>query len=306
MLDRDYNDRNTEAARVHLAITPSSSFRIDLAADYSEDDAHLNVGQPQNSLTFLVGGGLALALPLNPSTYNFETRTTPSLPNSTQLKHWGVSSNIALDVTPELTLRSITGYRDLNTDDFVDIDATEREMGDVFVGVDQNQLSQEFQLTYTGERLTAVGGLYYMREHIISHQEAYADDLIGPLLGNPTFLRTIDDDLVTKSYAAYANLSFAITPELRLSAGARYTHETKDYFRTTSTFSSSPLLTSVAPFVFDVNDDWNNFSPMASIDYSFAPNAMVYAARRRAASNRAASTAAPIRSPSAPSTSRRR
>lgn len=277
VLGRDYNDKNTEAARIHLAITPSSSFRIDLAADYSEDDAHLTVGQPQNSLTFLIGGGTALALPLNPTTYNFETRTTPSLPNSTQLEHWGLSSNIALDVTPELTLRSITGYRELSTDDYVDIDATQLEIGDVFVGVDQNQFSQEFQLTYTGERLTAVAGVYYMREHIVSHQEAYADDLIGPLLGNPTFLRTIDDDLVTTSYAGYANLSFAVTPALRISAGARYTHENKDYFRTTSTFSTSPLLTSLTPFTFDVEDDWDNFSPMASIDYSLSDNAMIYA-----------------------------
>jgi len=276
-LDRDYNNRNTEAVRATLALTPSSSFRVDITGDYSTDDAHLNVGQPQNSLTFLIGGGTALALPTNPDTYNFETRTTPSLPNSTELEHWGVSANAVLDVNDSLTLRSITAYRELQTDDYVDIDATEKEIGDVFVGVDQNQLSQEFQLTYTGERLTAVAGLFYMREHIVSHQEAYADDLIGPLLGNPTFTRTIDDDLVTTSYAAYTNLSFAITPELRISAGARYTHENKDYFRTTSTFSTSPLLRSLVPFTFDVEDDWNNFSPMASIDYSFAPNAMVYA-----------------------------
>ena len=58
VLDRDYNDKNTEAVRAQIAITPSSSLRIDLTADYSEDDAHLNVGQPQNSLTYLVGGGV--------------------------------------------------------------------------------------------------------------------------------------------------------------------------------------------------------------------------------------------------------
>ena len=277
VLDRDYNDRNTEAVRATVAITPSSNFRIDLTADYSEDDAHLNVGQPQNNLTYLIGGGTALVLPLNPTSYDYSGRTTPSLPNSTQLEHWGMSANIALDLTPDLTIRSITAYRELDTDDFVDIDATQLEIGDVFVGVDQNQLSQEFQLTYTGDRLTAVAGLYYLREHIVSHQEAYADDLIGPLLGNPTFTRTIDDDLVTKSYAAYANLSFAITPELRISLGGRYTSEEKDYFRTTSTFSSSPLLTSVAPFQFIANDTWNDFSPMASIDWQFSPNAMVYA-----------------------------
>jgi iron complex outermembrane recepter protein len=277
VLGRDYNDRNTEAARVTLAFTPSTRTRIDLSADYSRDDASLNVGQPQNSLTFLIGGGTALALPSNPTTYNFETRTTPSLPNSTQPEHWGVSANASFELTDALTLRSITAYRNLETRDYVDIDATQLEIGDVLVDVNQRQVSQEFQLAYTSDRLTAVGGLFYLREHIDSHQEAYADDLIGPLLGNPTFLRTVDDDLVTTNFAAYANVSFAVTPELRIALGARYNHENKDYFRTTSTFSTSPLLTSVAPFTFDAEDDWDNFSPMATIDYTFSPNAMIYA-----------------------------
>jgi len=277
VLNRDYNDKNTEAVRATIALNPTSNIRIDIAADYARDDAHMTVGQPQNNLTYLIGGGTALVLPTNPTTYDFTGRTTPGLPNSTQLEHWGVSANAAIDLTEELTLRSITAYRELNTDDYVDIDATQLEIGDVFVGVDQNQVSQEFQLAYTGDRLTAVAGLYYLREHIVSHQEAYADDLIGPLLGNPTFLRTVDDDLVTKSYAAYANLSFAITPELRLSAGARYTSENKDYFRTTSTFSSSPLLTSLVPFTFVAEDTWHDFSPMATLDYQFGPNVMAYA-----------------------------
>ncbi|MGE0179707.1 MAG: TonB-dependent receptor [Sphingomonas sp.] len=276
VLNRDYNDRNTEAVRAAIAFTPSDRVRIDLTADYSQDRANLNVGQPQNSLTYLIGGGTALVLPSNPTDYNFETRATPSLPNSTRLDHWGLSANAAFDLTDSLTLRSITAYRELETDDYVDIDATQLEIGDVFVGVDQNQLSQEFQLTYTSDRVTGVAGLYYLREHIVSHQEAYADDLVGPLLGNPTFLRTVDDDLVTTSYAAYANFTLAITPEFRLSAGARYTHENKDYFRTTSTFSNSALLTSVAPFTFDAEDDWNNFSPMVSLDYRFNPNVMIY------------------------------
>jgi iron complex outermembrane receptor protein len=97
------------------------------------------------------------------------------------------------------------------------------------------------------------------------------------VLGNPTFLRTIDDDLLTRSYAGYANVSVEVAPRLRLSAGGRYTSETKEYFRTTSTFSSSPLLTSVAPFLFNARDTWHNFSAMGSIDYSFSPNAMIYA-----------------------------
>ena len=277
--DREYNDKDTIAGRAALAFTPSSTVRVDLSADYSHDDASLNVGQPLNSLTFLIGGGVLLPLPSNPDPddYDFEGRTTPGLPNSTKLTHWGLAGTVAVDFTDSLTAKSITAFRKLETDDYVDIDATQKEVGDVFVGVDQKQLSQELQLMLDTERLTGVAGLYYLKEQIESHQEAFADDLIGPLLGNPTFLRTIDDDLETTSYAAYANASFAITPELRLSAGARYTHENKEYFRTTSTFSSLPLLTSVAPFVFDVEDDWSNFSPMASLDYQFSPDVMIYA-----------------------------
>ncbi|MBV9884437.1 MAG: TonB-dependent receptor [Sphingomonadaceae bacterium] len=277
VLDRGYNNKNTEAIRGTIALTPASNVRIDISGDYSRDDAHLNVGQPLNSLTYLVGGGVALALPSNPTSYDFTGRTTPTLPNSTRLRHYGGSVNASVDLTDALTLRSITAYRELHTRDYVDIDATQLQVGDVFVGVDQNQFSQELQGNYNAGPVQAVAGLYYLREHIISHQEAYANNLLGPLLGNPTFLRTIDDDLVTKSYAAYANVSVELVPHLRLSAGGRYTSERKDYFRTTSTFSSFAPLTSAAPFVFDTSDTWHNFSPMGSIDYTFSPNAMIYA-----------------------------
>lgn len=279
VLDQDYGNKNTVAARGSLAFTPSDRVRFDVTVDYSRDDAHLTMGQPLNSLTYLVGGGTALVLPSNPDPddYNYVGRATPGLPNSTKLRHWGTSASGSFDLTDNLALKSITAYRNLKTRDYVDIDATQREMGDVLVDVRQNQFSQEFQLAYTGERVQGVAGLYYLSENIVSHQEAYADDLIGPLLGNPTFLRTIDDDLSTKSYAAYGNITVELVDNLRVSGGIRYTRETKDYFRTTSTFSSSPLLTSVTPFVFDVKSSWEDASLMASIDYRFNEETMLYA-----------------------------
>jgi len=277
VLDRDYNDKNTRAFRAALAFTPSDRLRIDLTGDYSQDNASLSTGQPLNSITYLVGGGVALPLPTNPQNYDFTVRTTPSLPNSTDLRHWGASLNIAYDVSDAITLRSISAYRQLDTDDYIDIDATQLEVGDVFVGVDQNQISQEFQVNVNAGPLVGVAGLYYLREHVTSHQEAYADDLLGPILGNPTFLRTIDDDLETTSLAAYANLSYEIVPSLRLSAGLRYTRETKEYFRTTSTFSSFAPLTSAAPFTFSAENTWEDVSPMASIDYQITDAVMIYA-----------------------------
>jgi iron complex outermembrane receptor protein len=275
VLNRDYNNKNTQAIRGALAFTPSDTFRFDLSVDYSSDDAAMNVGQPVNSLTTLFGTPL-LAIPTN-APYHFTARTTPGLPNSTKLKSQGINGTFTWNLTDALTLKSITAYRKLNTDDYIDIDATQLEVGDVFVGVDQDQTSQEFQLTYDQGPWLVVGGLYYLKENITSHQEAYADDLVGPILGNPTFTRTVDDDLETTSKAAYANVSYNVTDALRVSAGLRYTSEEKTYSRTTSTFSSSPLLQADPAFAFNgLNKTWTDTSPMISVDYQFADNVMGY------------------------------
>jgi iron complex outermembrane recepter protein len=277
VLDRRYNDKDVLAGRAALAFTPSSNLRVDVTGDYSEEDAALNVGRPVNNLTTFSGTTLVVTDPVGSGRYHWTGRTTPGLPNSTKTKHYGFAGTVAYDLTDALTLKSITAYRNLKTRDFIDIDATQYEVGDVFVGVDQHQVSQEFQLAYDGPRLKAVGGLYYLKENISSHQEAFADDLLGPLFLNSGFLRTIDDRLTTKSYAAYANASYEIFPTVRLSAGLRYTHESKDYFRTTSTFFS--LLPNLnGGFVFaPPRGKWSDWSPMASADWQVTPATMLYA-----------------------------
>ena len=280
---REYNDKHTWGLRGALAWTPSDNLRVDISADYSADDAALNVGQPVNGLTTLFGAPL-LAVP-SPDHWNWTAATTPTLPNSTQLRHWGVGGTITYDISDNLTFKSITAYRNLQTDDYVDIDATQLEVGDVFVGVDQDQTSQEFQLLYSSENWNVVAGAYYLRENITSHQEAYADDLIG-LFPNPyplgpltptTFTRYIDDDLQTTSWAGYLNGSYRFSNGLGLSAGIRYTSETKDYARATYTVSNNAAFTSVAPFPFVGDDTWNDWSPMVSLDYQIDDDRMIYA-----------------------------
>lgn len=276
--DREYNDRDTIAARAALAFTPSDRIRFDLTADYSRDNAALNVGRPVNDLTTFSGTVLPVTDSVNSGgEYDWVGETTPGLPNSTKLRHYGFSGTSEFELSDSLTAKSITAYRRLKTDDYVDIDATRYEVGDVFVGVRQNQFSQEFQLLYSGDRLDVLSGLYFLREHITSHQEAYADDVLGPLFLNSPFLRTVDDELTTKSYAAFVNATYDLTSSVSISAGLRYTHESKDYFRTTSTFYG--LLPAFnATFEFEPPlGKWNDWSPMASIDWQATDDIMLYA-----------------------------
>ena len=277
VLDQKYNDKDSSGARAALAITPASNVRIDLTADYSRDDNALNVGRPVNNLNSLFGVPLPVDRPVGTGNYDWTGRVTPGLPNSTKTKHYGFSGTAAVDVLAGLTLKSITAYRNLKTADFIDIDASQYQLGDVFVGVHQKQFSQEFQALYTSDRLSGVAGLYYLHEQVPSHQEAYGNDaVLTPLLPGATFLRTIDDDLSTKSYAAYANGTYTIFPAVRLSAGVRWTHETKDYDRTTSTFSNYALLRGTFPFA-PPRGKWTDTSPMASVDWQVTPATMVYA-----------------------------
>ncbi|MDO1557927.1 TonB-dependent receptor [Brevundimonas sp. 2R-24] len=292
---RTYNDRNVTAARLAASWTPRDNFRLDLAADATQQRSAMTVGRLESTVyTTDLALGTRTNRQLAPapgSEWDFRSQTTPTLPNESPLSHWGVSATATLDLSDSLTLRSITAYRELSYDDYIDIDATRFELGgDVFVGVDQTQLSQEFQLNWdNGGRLTGVGGVYYMQENIVSEQAAYGDDLFTTL-GLPTgFTRTIADDLDTTSWAAYANANFDVTDALRVTAGVRYTHESKDYWRTTTQdwtipLTGIPLIDGILQpfnldpvFTFDVSNDWSSVSPMLSADYRLSEDAMVYA-----------------------------
>lgn len=272
----EYNDKNSTAVRAALAWDPAANLRVDLTADYSKDDAGLTVGQATNSLTYLAGG-VVYPVPSPLPEYNFQTRTTPGLPNETRLESWGTSARVDWSLSDALTLKSITSYRELHTDDYIDFDATQLEIADALVAVDQKQVSQELQLTYNSGPITAVGGLYYLKEDVSSHQESYDDDLLGPAFLNSGFLRTIDDSLETTSKAAYANISYAVTERLRLSAGVRYTEEEKDYRRTTTAFYSLlPAFNATYNFA-PPTGKYDDTSIMLSADYQLNDTAMVYA-----------------------------
>ncbi len=272
----EYNDKDSTAVRGTLAWDPADNLRIDIIADYANDDAGLVVGQATNSLVGFSGQTI-VAVPSPLPEFNFQAVVDPGLPNETRLESRGISANIAWDISDSLTLRSITAFRRLNTDDYIDFDATPREVTAALVAVDQEQVSQELQLTYESGPITAVAGLYYLKEDVSSHQEAYADDLLGAAFLNSGFLRTIDDTLETTSQAIYGNISYAVTDQLRLSAGVRYTEEEKDYDRTTSTFFSAlPAFNATFPFRPPVAN-YDDTSIMLSADYQITPDVMAYA-----------------------------
>lgn len=292
---KKYNDRNNLSGRAILRAKPSDTVEISIAGDYTRQRNALTLGQNTAPLigfdynaTFTGLTPFVIA-PAAVGEWDYKASTSFTGDKGQKLDHWGVSGTINVDLSDALQLVSITAYRKLKTDFFVDIDGTTAEVGDVFVGTRQHQFSQELQLKLEADKLKGVLGLYYLNEHVTSHQEAYADSYLR-YVGTPlNFLRTIDDEQDTKSYAAFGQLTYDFTDALSLTGGLRYTRETKEYFRTTTATTSSPVFPAIvirntftfpdnlpAPFNTDNSVTYEAWTPSATLSYKPSRNTMVY------------------------------
>ncbi|HPO23084.1 MAG TPA: TonB-dependent receptor [Arenimonas sp.] len=281
--NKDYNDEDTEAARIKLALHPSDDFSAVFSVDYTHQDNALTLGRPTAPLVrtdFALGAVTLLTPPLGD--YNYQSRTSFGSDKGQQMTHWGAAGTLSWNVTPEWLIKSISSYRELETASFIDIDASQFELGDVFVGLNQHQFSQELQFQYDNDsNFQATYGLYYLQEKVPSHQEAYADDLISFFGAPVSFLRTIDDDLQTTSEAAFAHINWELSQGWILSAGIRYTRETKDYDRSTSTFWGPPLGAFSGTFAFTAKDSWTAITPSFSLKKEFSDKTMAYFSANR-------------------------
>ncbi|PBJ82137.1 TonB-dependent receptor [Lysobacteraceae bacterium NML93-0399] len=278
---RDYNDDDTRAIRAKVAFQPTDEFRATLSIDHTRQDASLSLGRPTAPLrqTDLVLGTVVL-LPAPEGEFDFTARTSFRPDQGQELKHSGISLAAEWELSDAALFKSITSYRQLETSSFIDIDASEFELGDVLVALDQDQVSQEFQLQLdNGRNLQSTFGVYYMKENVPSYQEAYADDLFAAA-GTPiSFLRTIDDDLTTESIAAFAHANWEFVPTWTLAAGLRWTRDTKAYDRSTSTFWGLPGLDETVAF--SAKKSWTAWTPSVSLQKAFSDNLMGYVSANR-------------------------
>lgn len=94
---------------------------------------------------------------------------------------------------------------------------------------DDKQISLEARLVSTGDSpLQYVIGAFYMHEN----------NRLRSNFNHQYFAAYSNNNPISKAYAAYGQLTYSITPELRLTGGIRYTHDR----RSNSIFSVSPLI----------------------------------------------------------------
>jgi iron complex outermembrane receptor protein len=274
---RHYNDIDTAAGRVILEWDPTEDLNINLAADYTRQHNALSLGRPEAPLLQVnLLGGVKVLQPAPTKPWDYKVATSFTGNEGQKLENWGTALTIGWKLSDAWLLKSITAYRNLQPDFYIDIDGSVFQLGDVFVGIDENQKSQEFQFQYdAGGRLNMVLGLYYFGEENKSDQIAWANDFLTLGALPLTFKRTVNDKLTTDSYAAFGQGTWKFTDRLTGTVGLRYTDESKDYWRTTSTFSNLSLL--VGTFEYKDHDSWGAWTPTFALDYKLNDRSMVYA-----------------------------
>ncbi|MEN1924966.1 TonB-dependent receptor [Luteimonas qiangzhengi] len=283
---RDFNNDDTKAVRGKLVARPSDTFRATFSLDHTRQKASLSMGRPMAPLwqTDLGLGSIVELLPAASGEFDFTAETSFRPGQGQTMEHTGASAALEWDINSQWLFKSISAWRKLKTNSFIDIDASEYQLGDVLVAIDQEQMSQEFQLQFdNGSNLQGTFGAYYMQEDVPSYQEAYADDLFA-VFGTPiSFLRTIEDDLSTESIAAFAHVNWEFVPTWTLALGLRYSKDTKDYWRTTSTFWGAPFQAiSLDPeSTVDDRASWSAWTPSVSLQKQFNDNLMGYVSANR-------------------------
>jgi len=287
----DLGDTNTYTLTSKFLWQPTDKLEARWLAEYSSADEHgsplvfaaINPAATFPRVASADAGcpgfnGSFATLPAVPSipddrcANNFQYRgpfhNNGTAPLKSTLEAWGSSINLAYKLTDEVSLKSISAYRNVRWTGARDADNTPLTILNTFYNVHSSQWSQELQGIYKREALTGVLGAYYFKQ---SSNDIATIELNPP---PPGIQRDSDNNVVdNKSWAVFSQWSYTFFDRLGLTAGARYTQDDKGSYPDQYDFS--------APSVKQVplqwyRDKFSAFTPSGSANYRWNRQAMTY------------------------------
>lgn len=224
----------------------------------------LNFGSstPVNSLPGIgaanTGNPLAARLPYDARFITGDIDKSYATGNSfSRLENWGLNATLTYELGASASLKSITAYRRQKWSSGIDADGSPLNILQLSFRQNQWQFSQELQLVgkAAGDRLNYVLGGYYFKEKGGIH------DLVT--FGEGLLQVDGPNKLETENYAAFGQVDFKPLEWLGLTAGGRYTHESKQFE------AGQQDLNGLLYKAFNCVDEQGNITPGAQA--SFAP-----------------------------------
>jgi len=255
----EHYDKDVLAARASIEFSPADTLFFRLSGDLVEDDSNPRHGYRE--------------LPPSPGSV-YDTMAGAGDRNSVETS--GASLLAQWEASDTLTFKSITAYRAGTTEGPIDFDGLPGPILDIPAYYDDHQFSQEFQLVYSGDRVQAVAGVYYLNANA-----AGAFDTVVGAFNLTTFTAGSVD---TESVAVFADVSFDVTERLAVSVGGRWTQDDKTgtVYRQQFLGIRSPFFGNAAAIPLAIRTDYTNsdtyeqFTPRVSATYEITEDLTVY------------------------------
>ena len=242
---------------------------IRISGDYSKDKSNPRGG------TRLIPG-LKSGAPVLDSVY--DTRGGLNDPKQ-EIEAYGLAMNVTAELSDTVTLRSISAWRKDKSATPIDFDALPAVDVDVPGFYFNEQVSQEFQLLYEGDKLKGLLGFYYLT--------ATADTLFDVRIFNNVAGLTAftEADVDTDTYAVFGDFTYDFTDQFSLSVGGRYTWDKREahILRQNYLGGGSPVFGGAgvalgAPSTnFNGSRSFNKFTPRVSLSFKPTPEHNLYA-----------------------------
>ena len=280
-----YN-RDVTSARMSVEFRPTDALFLRLSGDILQDNSNANHGHRERPVPLPLAGLVTPACRgVLPNVYD----TCAGLGDRNEVNTAGLALSAEWLINDTLTFKSITAYREGSTvGGGIDFDNTPAPILDIAAGqpnapVDvyaDDQLSQEFQLLYEGDRMQGVVGLYYF--------DSNARGQFDTILAAAGITQGTSGSVDTTSFALFGDVSFDLTDRLAVSVGGRWTQDDRsaDVFKANYAGLGSPISGRVvAPFAiltdYSAERTFEEFTPRISATYELTPEINLYAAYGR-------------------------
>ena len=312
-----------------LLWTPNDRFEATLTAERFKDKSQLNAYQTNYNLAPGVESpptdnrekDLSLGS-VTCATFPETCRTSLDRPknsendtdNDADLETDAITLNMSYDLSDNMVLRSVTGYRDMTEWRIYDFDGSSAP----YITIERNnvydQFSQELRLEGQWDRLSVIAGTYYWNSDFtqdwvtggrfwaslfggVAYTPALwqacqgsngLDGAFAPIacdLGLPNGVepggdvtQILYETQETTSVAFFTQVEYDLTDQLAVLAGIRWTEEKKHFV------AGQSYLSNVArqwdrnfPGYADLKNKWTEVSPKLGATYRFTDDIMVYA-----------------------------
>ncbi|MBX5461950.1 MAG: TonB-dependent receptor [Steroidobacteraceae bacterium] len=258
-LSDGYNDQDSLAGRLTALWTPSDSVSLLVTGEYSDIDSQGEATVKRSMLTpepHDAWEGPSVGLTQQPPTAFIPGGTQILDDGFNDIRIWALSAQLDADLGPA-TLTFIPAYRD------TDIAYLTYTPGFWFrTNETSKQQSYELRLANDGSVLKWVAGLYYFDEDQTQLYHLQARPIQESMVNTPLF---------TRSYAAFGEVTYSLTDQLRLIGGVRYSEDKKRQEGFTQA-----VLPTVATTDNTGRRTFNDVNWRAGVEYDLTPQNMLF------------------------------